>query len=58
MNQFQQLDHMLMNQDGMLRTRQVFAAGISKPGFYKVCAVSRSGTHFSPYTTFEKLFSM
>ena len=35
MNQFQQLDHMLMNQDGMLRTAQVFAAGISKPVFYK-----------------------
>ena len=35
MNQFQQLNHMLMNQDGMLRTAQVFAAGISKPVFYK-----------------------
>lgn len=35
MNQFQQLDHMLMNQDGMLRTGQILAAGISKSVFYK-----------------------
>ena len=35
MSQFQQLDQLLEHQDGMLRTGQVLAAGISKPVFYQ-----------------------
>ena len=35
MTQFEQLEHLLENQDGMLRTSQVIAAGISKPVFYQ-----------------------
>lgn len=35
MSQFEQLDHMLADQDGMLRTAQAVAAGISKPIFYQ-----------------------
>lgn len=35
MSQFEQLDHLLESQDGMLRTGQVVAAGISKPVFYQ-----------------------
>ena len=34
MRQFEQMDQMLTMQDGMLRTSQVIAAGISKPMFY------------------------
>ncbi len=34
MKQFEQMDQMLTMQDGMLRTSQVIAAGISKPMFY------------------------
>ena len=34
MSQFEQLDLMLAEQDGMLRTSQVVSAGISKPVFY------------------------
>ena len=34
MSQFEQLDQMLTDQGGMLRTGQVLAAGISKPVFY------------------------
>ena len=34
MSQFEQLDHLLKTQDGMLRTEQVVSAGISKPVFY------------------------
>ena len=34
MKQFEQMDEMLTMQDGMLRTSQVIAAGISKPMFY------------------------
>ena len=34
MSQFEQLDHLLKTQDGMLRTEQAVSAGISKPGFY------------------------
>ena len=35
MSQFQQLDQLMERQDGMLRTGQVLAAGISKPVFYQ-----------------------
>lgn len=35
MSQFEQLDHLLENQDGLLCTGQVLAAGISKPVFYQ-----------------------
>ena len=34
MTQYEQLDRMLDNQDGMLRTAQAVSAGISKPVFY------------------------
>ena len=34
MSQFEQLDHLLKTQDGMLRTEQAVSAGISKPVFY------------------------
>lgn len=34
MSQFEQLDHLLKTQEGMLRTDQVVSAGISKPVFY------------------------
>lgn len=34
MSQFEQLDHLLKTQDGLLRTEQVVSAGISKPVFY------------------------
>ena len=34
MKQFEQMNQMLTMQDGMLRTSQVIAAGISKPMFY------------------------
>ena len=34
MSQFEQLDHLLENQDGMLCTKQAVSAGISKPVFY------------------------
>ena len=34
MKQFELMDQMLIMQDGMLRTSQVIAAGISKPMFY------------------------
>ncbi len=34
MSQFEQLDYLLNNQDGMLRTEQAVSAGISKPVFY------------------------
>lgn len=34
MSRFEQLDHLLKNQDGMLRTEQAMSAGISKPVFY------------------------
>ena len=34
MKQFEQMDQILTMQDGMLRTSQVIAAGISKPMFY------------------------
>ncbi len=34
MSQFEQLDHLLENQDGMLCTEQAVSAGISKPVFY------------------------
>lgn len=34
MKQFEQMDQMLTMQNGMLRTSQVIAAGISKPMFY------------------------
>ncbi len=34
MRQYEQLDRMLMAQDGMLQTAQVVSAGISKPVFY------------------------
>lgn len=34
MSQFEQLDHLLKTQDGMLRTEQAVSAGISKPCFY------------------------
>ena len=34
MSQFEQLDHLLKTQDGMLRTDQAVSAGISKPVFY------------------------
>ena len=33
MSQFEQMDHLLENNDGVLRTGQVVAAGISKPFF-------------------------
>ena len=35
MSQFQQLDQLMERQDGMLRTGQALAAGISKPVFYQ-----------------------
>ena len=35
MSQFEQMDHLLKNNDGVLRTGQVVAAGISKPVFYQ-----------------------
>lgn len=35
MSQFEQLDHLLENQGGLLRTGQVIAAGISKTVFYQ-----------------------
>ena len=35
MNQFQQLDQLMECQDGILRTGQALAAGISKPVFYQ-----------------------
>ena len=35
MSKFQQLDQLMERQDGMLRTGQVLAAGISKPVFYQ-----------------------
>ena len=35
MSQFEQMDHLLENNDGVLRTGQVVAAGISKPVFYQ-----------------------
>ena len=34
MGQFEQLDQMLTEQEGMLRTSQVVSSGISKPVFY------------------------
>ena len=34
MSQFEQLDHLLKTQDGMLRTEQAVSAGISKPVLY------------------------
>ena len=34
MSQFEQLDHLLKTQEGMLRTDQVVSVGISKPVFY------------------------
>lgn len=34
MSQFEQLDHLLENQDGLLRTKEAVSAGISKPVFY------------------------
>ena len=34
MSQFEQLDHLLKTQNGMLRTEQAVSAGISKPVFY------------------------
>ncbi len=34
MSQFEQLDHLLENQDGMLCAEQAVSAGISKPVFY------------------------
>ena len=34
MSQFEQLDHLLKTQDGMLRTEQAVSAGISQPVFY------------------------
>ena len=34
MRQYEQLDRMLMAQDGMLQTAQVVSAVISKPVFY------------------------
>lgn len=34
MSQFEQIDHLLKTQGGMLRTEQVVSAGISKPVFY------------------------
>ena len=34
MSQFEQLDHLLKTQDGMLRTEQAVSAGISKPVVY------------------------
>ncbi len=34
MGQYEQLDRMLADQDGMLQTAQVVSAGISKPVFY------------------------
>ena len=35
MSQFQQLDQLMERQDGMLRTGEALAAGISKPVFYQ-----------------------
>jgi len=34
MNQYKQLDHLLENQNGLLRTEQAMSAGITKPVFY------------------------
>ncbi|MCQ4711734.1 abortive phage infection protein, partial [[Clostridium] innocuum] len=34
MGQFEQLDQMLTEQEGMLRTSQIVSSGISKPVFY------------------------
>lgn len=39
MTQFEQLDHMLENQDGLLRTEQAVSTGISKPVFYDYVCV-------------------
>ena len=41
MSQFEQLDQMLTEQGGMLRTGQVLAAGISKPVFYQFVQARR-----------------
>lgn len=39
MSQFQQLDQLMERQDGMLRTGQALAAGISKPVFINSCSL-------------------
>ena len=46
MGQFEQLDQMLTEQEGMLRTSQVVSSGISKPVFYDYAV---SYTHLDVY---------
>ena len=64
MGQFEQLDQMLTEQEGMLRTSQVVSSGISKPVFYCVQQKqhgigNRSGNqiHFG-FDAFTKFFQI